>query len=133
MAGAFGGAIGFLAGLLVMAAVYGGFVAWIPLPGLADTAMLALFATLIVAAGLLWRLARLTAARWLGVALLAAIGAAYLIGAEGALDTLHGAHRPKADVAGALGGLELWFVLCPGVVSLEIGGAANRLVAALKR
>ena len=45
------------------------------------------------------------------------------------LDVLHGAHRPKADVAGHLGGLEIWFALCPGVASFALAGLVKALLS----
>jgi hypothetical protein len=63
---------------------------------------------------------------WGELALYSLLGAVVFAGANFGMDTLHGAHRPKAQVAAHLGGLELWFFLCPGVFSLALGGWAAR-------
>jgi len=36
------------------------------------------------------------------------------------LDVLHGADRPKAEIAQHLGGLEIWFFLCPVYLPLPL-------------
>jgi hypothetical protein len=70
----------------------------------------------------------LSPAVWLYLALCATLLAAGLFGVNGGLDALHGAHRPKVDVAGAVGGLELWFVLCPGLASSALACAVGAAV-----
>ncbi len=60
---------------------------------------------------------------WLYGAFCALLVAAFFFGANIGLDALHGANRPKAHVAASLGGLELWFVLCPGLSSFAIAMA----------
>jgi len=72
--------------------------------------------------------------RWPAWTWLAALGytllfAALFCGANLALDALHGAHRPNADVARHLGGLELWFVLFPGIASMAVSGFARTLLS----
>ncbi len=62
---------------------------------------------------------------WLLFALNSALLAALFWGANMALDLVNGAHRPKADWAAQLGGLELWFALCPGVLSVAIAGCVR--------
>lgn len=70
---------------------------------------------------------RWTARNWLAVVFYALYFAALFAGANFALDALHGAERPQAEVAPLLGGLELWQVLCPGVFSLAVGAMAGCL------
>lgn len=64
---------------------------------------------------------------WLAAALYALYFAAFFAGANFALDALHGAQRPRAEVAAHLGGLELWQFFCPGVFSLAVGALAGGL------
>jgi len=42
---------------------------------------------------------------------------------EQAQDTLYGPDRLKATLPGWLGGLELWWILCPGIVSVSLAAA----------
>ena len=67
---------------------------------------------------------------WLSSAGYSLLLAALFFGANGALDALHGAHRAKAQVAESLGGLELWFVLCPGVLVVCVAGCVRSLLIA---
>lgn len=67
---------------------------------------------------------------WLAGAMCSLLSAALLFGANAALDALWGAERLKSHAAEALGGLELWFVLWPGVCSVCVAAA---LRAALTR
>ena len=74
--------------------------------------------------------ARVVSARtWVAVAFYSAFFAACFAGANFALDALHGAHRPKADMAAFWGGLELWQFLFPGVFSLALGALVASQVA----
>ena len=72
---------------------------------------------------------QMPAVRWFAMACYAALLAAIFYGANGALDALHGANRARPDVASAIGGLELWFVLCPGAVSVALGHAVRSALA----
>jgi hypothetical protein len=67
---------------------------------------------------------------WLGHAVHSALLAALFYGASEARDILDGPHRPKAATPAWLGGLELWWLLCPGALSVALGGAAVRALAA---
>jgi hypothetical protein len=78
----------------------------------------------------MWRQApKLAPVEWLYLAACSALLAVGFFGANFALDALHGADRPKANVADSLGGLQLWFVLFPGLTSSALAGAAAAVVA----
>ncbi len=70
---------------------------------------------------------------WLLFAVNSVMLAALFWGANMALDLINGPHRPTVDWAAHLGGLELWFALCPGVLSVGISGCALSLQANLTR
>ncbi len=70
---------------------------------------------------------------WLLFALNVVLLAALFWGANTALDLINGPHRPKVDWAAQLGGLELWFVLFPGVWSIAMTGCARSLQAKLTK
>ena len=65
---------------------------------------------------------------WLLFAVNSALVAALFWGANTALDLINAPHRPKVDWATHLGGLELWFVLFPGVFSVAIAAWARSLL-----
>ena len=116
---------------LVVSSVYWLLVALMPSVSVSVVAWAALFlaclcCTLLVS---LLRVRLHQATTWLYVAACSALLAVAFFGANLALDALHGVGRPKVDVAASLGGLELWFVLCPGVTSVALAGAAASLVA----
>lgn len=75
-----------------------------------------------------WRWPRWPARTWLYACFCSLLLAASFWGANFALDALHGAARRKAEVTSTLGGLELWFVLCPGVASIAVSGLARSLL-----
>jgi hypothetical protein len=62
---------------------------------------------------------------WAALAVYALLGAALFAGANFGMDALHGANRPTAQVAAHLGGVELWVVLYPGLLSLALGRLAS--------
>ena len=64
---------------------------------------------------------------WLLFAVNSALVAALFWGANTALDLINAPHRPRDDWATHLGGLELWFALCPGVVSVAISSYVRSL------
>jgi hypothetical protein len=73
-----------------------------------------------------WRYsATLPPRTWAALAMYALLGAALFAGANFGMDALHGPNRSRAQVAAHLGGLELWVVLCPGVLSLALGHLAS--------
>ncbi len=110
---------------LVLAALGYGVVAgptWVVLHLLMAIGLVALLAAPKATAGSTrWR-----ARSWLAIAFYAAFLAAFLAGANFALDALHGAHRQRTGMVPHLGGLALWQVLCPGVFSLALGLLAGR-------
>ena len=120
--------------LAVQAAFYGGLVALMP-AAVAPWAWVGLYAVVLVAtlAALRgpWRSPSVvSAATWLMYAVLLSL---WFFGANVGLDALHGAHRSKADVALHLGGLELWFVLCPGAASVALALLVQALQASSAR
>jgi hypothetical protein len=120
-----------IAALGLHAALFAAFVLFLPAPGVTAAAWAGLY---LLSVGVLLvlphtPLARVDAISWIAVAAWAAFFAIFFATAAFALDALHGAHRPKAEVARHLGGLELWFVLCPGLVALA---PARALAATLR-
>ena len=117
--------------LSVLSLAYWGGVAMLPAADVDARAWQLLFALCSVCTALVTVLARpaLTPAVWLYLAACFVLLAAGFFGANVGLDALHGAARAKADVAGALGGLEFWFVLCPGLASAALGCAVGAFVA----
>lgn len=113
--------------LLSLAAIYWAVVSLVPESRVSLVAWLGLYLACNIGAVEAW--ARLPASFgsrfWLAVALYSGLFAAMFFGADGALDALHGVHRIKAHVAESLGGLELWFVLCPGVVSAALASSLH--------
>jgi hypothetical protein len=73
------------------------------------------------------RLASLRCSFWLRVAVYAALLSAIFFGADFALDTLGNSVKPRLQGSAFPGGLELYHVLCPGVVSV----AAAAVLASL--
>ena len=75
-------------------------------------------------------------ALWLSVAFYSMFIAGIFAAAEPALDRLHGAGRAKTQVAQYIGGMELWYVLCPGIFStalaLSVGSAIGRRAVRFK-
>jgi hypothetical protein len=61
---------------------------------------------------------------WLAYAMYSVSFALIFYGVNEALDILYGAGRAKSDVASHIGGLELWWILCPGVFSVAVASAA---------
>lgn len=115
-------------GLVVMTALYWTWVATVSGSRPSVTAWAGLFTLCALLALPGWRLPVPRLSRgWLIVAGYAALFAATFHGANMGLDALHGAQRRKADVALALGGIELWHVLCPGIVSVALGGCARSI------
>jgi hypothetical protein len=122
-------------GLFVQLAVYWALVGTLAVASVTTWACWVLQALLALAfwGSYRWRpSANLTPRSWVRLAIYSVLGAASFAGANFAMDALHGAHRPKAEVASHLGGLELWFVLCPGVFSLALGRLAGRSTRAVR-
>jgi len=110
-------------GLALLTAVFWSIVLLLRASPVSGLAWSILYLACAATAPLLWRLRGMARPQqWLFVALCAVWFAAVFCAIDFALDALNGARRAKADVASALGGLELWFVLCPGVAALALGG-----------
>jgi len=114
-------------GLGAFSALYGAGVAALPAAHVHPASWTALFMACLVAAVPLWR-------RWpqagLSIAGYSLLLAGIFLGANRGLDALNGPDRATLDVARSLGGLELWFVLCPGVSALGLGGWLRALAVA---
>lgn len=67
---------------------------------------------------------------WLSRAAQCVVLALLLYGANAARDVLFGLDRPQAETPAWLGGLELWWILCPGAASVALAAAAARGVRA---
>ena len=108
--------------------------------GLLEAARVSLFAWLILygvcvaCAFTLWaRLpARFGAQFWLLAAFYSVLFASIFFGANGALDALNGPNRAKAHVSEQLGGLELWFALCPGAFAVCVASCLRSLLLAAR-
>ena len=111
------------------AAFFAAMVASLPPSGVSPLAWTTLYVGALAVAVLAMRHITLPLKAALGWGLQSVLLALIFFGANGGLDALHGAHRPKAEVARYLGGLELWFVLCPGAASVALALA----VAAISR
>lgn len=109
----------------LFAVLFTALFAVLPAPGVTAPALCGLYGLSVVALLLLPRtpLTQVGAATWIAVAAYAVFFAIFFATAAFALDALHGAHRPKTEVARHLGGLELWIVLCPGLFSLALAAA----------
>ncbi len=81
-------------------------------------------ATLLLARRSAWSVA--PAIVWMVRAAYCVLLAVLFYGVNQARDVLYGPERPKADLPGWLGGLELWWILCPGLVSVFLAVAAAR-------
>jgi len=70
---------------------------------------------------------------WLAVAFYSVLLAAVFFGADFALQTLGNSARPRASLPSWFGGLELYYVLVPGVTSVAIGALTGAVAAHLTR
>ena len=98
---------------------------------MSPTAWLGLYLGCLALGAALWhsRAQGLAATDALAAGIYALWLAAIFYGADGALAALHGPHRKDPGVSQLLGGLELWFVFCPGLVSLALATALRRRLA----
>jgi hypothetical protein len=98
-----------------------------PLTDVSTLGSVALYAGGVAAAPSLWRRSdrHWQAGTWLLVAAYAGLLAAVFWAANEGLALLHGATQVHRANTPAPGGLELWVVLCPGVVSLALASAAR--------
>lgn len=118
--------------LLVQFAVFWIVVAALGRAGVTTGAWAALY-TFAVAAFLAVALIQRPAGsvrRWLVLLFYSVFFAALFYFANAGLDVLHGAARPKTEVAPWLGGLEFWFFLCPGVSAFAAAGLVRALLTA---
>lgn len=114
------------------------FWAGVGLAGLADAqvpsapALLSLYAVCVACAAIQrrWRPLRASPRAWLAAAGYSLLLALVLRGANFGLDALHGAQRVRIDVAAGLGGLELWFVLSPGVTAVTVAAWLQAITGA---
>jgi hypothetical protein len=65
---------------------------------------------------------------WLSYAGQAVVLALLFYGGNAARDVLFGPDRPRAVAPEWLGGLELWWLLCPGATSVALAAAAVQVV-----
>jgi hypothetical protein len=66
---------------------------------------------------------------WLVRAAYSVLLALLFYGANRAQDILYGPERLKSNLPGWLGGLELWWILCPGIASIALAAASARLLS----
>ena len=121
--------------LLAQIAFYGSVVVLLPADAVAPWAWAALYAVVLMATLAArcgpWRPPSVgKAAAGLMYAVLLSL---CFFGVNVGLDALHGAHRVHPDVARHLGGLELWFVLCPGAASVALALLVQALQASSAR
>jgi hypothetical protein len=121
----------YLAAWLALSSAYWPVAALLGSAGVGPGAWWALYAVCMLLAMLLVksRSLALRSGAWLYLAGCAVLLAGLFFGANAGLDVLHGASRPKADVAQQLGGLALWCVLCPGLASVALACAVAGLAA----
>jgi hypothetical protein len=118
------------AGLAAITAVY-----WLIVALLRDAPVVWLAWAVLYAVCLLlglgaWRVWRPEAGVrfWAVAAFRVLLLAGIFYGANGGLDALYGSDRQRARVEAGLGGMELWFVLCPGLFSVAVGSALRAAV-----
>lgn len=108
--------------LLALTAVFWSGAGLFGTSGVTTPALVSLYGMCLAIAAIQsrWRPAWASPRTWLAVALYSLLLAALFRGANVGLDALHGAQRVRIDVAASLGGLELWFVLSPGVTAIAV-------------
>jgi len=115
---------------LVLTILYWGGFALLKAEGVVPEARFILYA--VCASGLLLtgRKSRpwLSPATGLAYAMYSVLFALIFYGANEALDILYGAGRAKSDVVSHIGGLELWWILCPGFFSVAAACAAASML-----
>lgn len=119
----------YLAAWLALSSTYWPVAALLGSAGVGSEAWWALYAVCLLLVMLLVSSTSLALrpGAWLYLAGCAVLLAGLFFGANAGLDVLHGAGRPKADVAQHLGGLALWCVLCPGLASVALACAVAGL------
>lgn len=120
-----------LAGLLILTLCYWPVVAWLgPFTAVMPLAWLVLYGTCVVLGLPLWTrwAADWNGWQWARLAGYALFFALYLVSANIGLDVLHGVHRRRSYPEQDLGGMELWFVLFPGLAAVALGGLTQVLL-----
>ena len=117
--------------LMAQFAAFWSLVAVIPPRSVTLAAWTALYAIALVAFLYVDRAARpnWSSRTWLAVVFYSLFFAGIFYGANLGLDVLHGANRPKAEVARYLGGVEIWFFLCPGVSAFALAGLVQAFLS----
>jgi hypothetical protein len=113
----------FAAGLLTHAAIFWAFVVLVPAAGVARGAWAFAYAAgaLCLFAAQRARHLRLSPARALKLVGYSILVAALFFGADFALTTLGNSVTPRQALPAAFGGLELWYLLVPGVAAVALG------------
>ena len=113
--------------LLVHCAAFWGSVALLPSNSVAPLAWIVVYicgvATLLLTDRLLQR--RLSLTTWLKLFVHALLLAAIFFGADFGLEALKGSIKPRAALPAFLHGLELYYLLVPGVTSVTLAGAVG--------
>ena len=119
--------MGTIAGLLAHAISFAGFVTILPTLSVSLAAWLVLYAVgvIVVLLGPRLTLVAYTARGWSLALFYAVLSAVIFAGADLALQALGNAVKPRAIVPPALGGLEFYFLLVPGVASVALGQLAR--------
>lgn len=118
--------------LMVQAAAFWSVVALVPtglVTPLAWAGLHALGAVAFMVSGLA-RWPAWPARSWFALLFYALMFGGMFYGLNIGQDILRGAGRPKAEVARHLGGVDIWFLLCPGVATFGLAGAANAWLSA---
>ena len=120
------GATRALSAIVLTISYWSGFVLFDP-AGVSWVARTVFYATCIVALLLVRRSAWSAASPmvWMVRAAHCVLLAVLFYGADQARDILYGPQRLKAELPGWLGGLELWWILCPGIASVFLAIAAD--------
>ena len=119
--------MGTIAGLLAHAISFAGFVTIVPTLSVSLVAWLVLYTigVVVVSPGPRLALIAYTARGWSLALFYSVLFAVIFAGADLALQVLGNSVKPRATLPPALGGLELYFVLVPGVASIALGQLAR--------
>lgn len=87
-----------------------------------ETAWIALYAVCAAAAIVTWKRegSSVKPRLWLAIAFYTAFLALFFFAAHEALDVLYGSHRHRSHPEDHIGGLEVWFVMVPGGLSVAL-------------
>ena len=100
------------------------FIAWLTLYGVGAAYLLI---------GPYGSLLKLSAQQWALLLMYSVLLAVIFAGAEFGLQTLGNSVKPRGVLPAYLGGLELYFMLAPGVASVALGELARKAVAHFRR